>query len=327
MSRSVFRLLILSALCLAPLAVFAQGRGSTEVRRTESQISGQVRYADGGGPAFNVIVELNNFQGGGSSQILTDRNGKFSFTGINATSCTVTVRAPGYQEERQYVDLSTTPTQYVSFVLKSDGSGVPRPAPVIDPKVPAPARKEYDEGVKAIDQKSSENAVLHLMKAISLYPEFQEAHYLLGTIYIDQKRWDKAEVTLIRAVKLDPKKADAYFALGEMYYQQKNYAGAERALIGGLQIDDNNWQAHYTLARVYMDANAFDRAVPHIEKANKLRPDFADAHITAANIYIKTKNAEGALKEFEHYLRLAPKGKFAPKAQEAVAKLKEMLKK
>jgi Tfp pilus assembly protein PilF len=328
MTRSIFRLLILSALSLAALPVFAQ-RGEPDVRSVETSITGQVRYAEGGGPAFNVTVELNNFNGGGSVRLQTDRNGKFNFPGVTCISCTVTVRVPGYKEEQQFVDLSMIPTQYVVLVLKSDGSGAARPAPpaVIDPKAPEPARKEYQAGLDEMNKGKAEKAIPHLEKAVSLYPQFQQAYLLLGQAYIDQKQWNKAEVTLIQALKVDPNKTEAYFMLGDMYYQQKNYPGAERALVGGLQIDDNNWQAHYTLARVYLDANAAVRGVPHIEKANKLRPDYADAHITAANIYIKSNNPEGALKEFQTYLHLAPKGKFAAKAQENVAKLKEMLKK
>lgn len=329
MTRHLFRLLILAALGLAALPVFAQINNVPDLRSKNYQINGQVRYAEGGGPVFNVTVQLDNFIGGGTVQVQTDRNGKFSFQNVTSPQSNVTVRVPGYMEERQFVDLSTTESAYVVFTLKSDGTGVARPsAPaVIDPRVPSPARKEYEAAIKEVNAGSPDKAIPHLDKAIELYKDFQEAHLLLGTIYIDKKEFKKAEVTLIQAIKLNPKSTTAYFVLGEMYYQQKNYPGAERALVGGLQIDDNNWQGHYTLARLYLDANAADRAVPHIEKANKLKPDFADAHITAANIYIKTKNAEGALKEFQAYLHLAPKGKFAQKAQDNVAKLKEMLKK
>lgn len=329
MTRSLFRLLILSTLSLAALPVCAQINQQQDLRPMNYQINGQVRYANGGGPVFNVTVQLDNFIGGGTVQVQTDRNGKFTFQNVTSPQSNVRVRVPGYYEEQQFVDLSAATSAYVIFTLKPDGTAVERtsaPA-VIDPKVPAPAHREYDAALKEVNAGNGAKAIPHLEKAIELYKEFAEAHLLLGTIYIDQKEYKKAEVTLIQAIKLNPKSTAAYFALGEMYYQQKNYPGAERALVGGLQVDDNSWQGHYTLARLYLDANAADRALPHIEKANKLRPDYADAHITAANIYIKTKNAEGALKEFEAYLRLAPKGKFAQKAQENVAKLKEMVKK
>jgi tetratricopeptide (TPR) repeat protein len=318
MTQLLFRLPILSfILALAAGPALAQ------------QIQGQVRLAEGNRAAFNIPVECSG--SGCSGYQYTDRNGKFSFRLSDTGQYTITITVPGYLTETRSVTLlDSSSNEYLFFTLKPDPKAAgasTNAAPAIDPKAPEPARKEYQAGLDEMNKGKAEKAIPHLEKAVSLYTEFQQAYLLLGMAYIDQKQWEKAESTLRHAVELDPKKADAYFALGDMYYQQKKYPEAEKALVEGLQIDDKSWQGHFTLAQVYVAANAFDKAAPHIEKANQIRPDYADAHILAANIYLKTRNAEGALKEFETYLQLAPKGKFAPQAQNAVTKLKEMLKK
>lgn len=319
MSRSICRLMIVSlGLAFAACPALAQ------------TIQGTVRLSPSNEPAQEAIVECS---GGGCSGIkYTDRQGKFSLYVTSTGSYNITVSFAGYKTETRSVTLmDRTQTEHMMIQLKPDpkaaGAATVSAAPAIDPKVPAPARKEYEDGLKEINAGKVAQAIPHLEKAVSLYPEFLQAHLLLGTAYMDDKKWDKAETTLRRVIELDAKRAEGHFALGEMYYLQKKYPEAEKALLAGLQIQDNSWQGHYTLARVYVDMNAFDKAAPQIEKANQLRPDFAEGHFLAGNIYIKTRNGEGALKSFEEYLRLAPKGKFAPQVQNTVAKLKEILKK
>lgn len=328
MTRSLFRLLILSSLSfVSVLPVFAQ-RVEVENRRSQNaQINGQVRYADGGAPANNITVELTSFTGGGSIQVQTDRNGKFSFQNLQATQINVSVRAPGYKEERQFVNLSTTPSQYLQFSLKSDGSGTARGAApaVIDLKVPAPARKEFDEANKAILSGKPETAIVHLEKAISLHPDFLEATLLLGTVYMDTKQWDKAENVLRRAIQINPKSTAAYFTLGEAFLQQKKYADAEKVIKDGLKIEERSWQGHYALGRLYWEQNDYVKAGREIAKTLQLKPDLAEAHLLGANILLRARKAEDALMEFKEYLRLEPDGKFAPQAKEMVAKIEKAL--
>ena len=320
MSRITFRSLTLVAvLAFAAYPALAQ------------DIQGVVRYAEGNDPVFNVPVQCRGF--GCTGYTYTDRNGKFRFRFDVTGNYTISVEVPGYKPEvREVALVDKQSSEYIFFKLRRDPNATGEAAPpakpaVIDPKVPAPARKEYEDGLKEVEAGQASKAIPHLEKAISLYPDFLQAHLMLGSAYMDDKQWDKAETALRRAVELDPKRSEGLFALGELYYQQKKYSEAEKPLVLGLQLQDNSWQGHYTLARVYMDAKAFDKAAPHMEKANKLRPEFAEGHFLAANIYLKTNNGEGALKEFEEYLRLAPKGKFAPQVQTTVTKLKEILKK
>jgi hypothetical protein len=189
MTRSLFRLLILCALGLAALPAFAQE--GDDIRPVNYQINGQVRYANGGGPAFNVTVELSSYTtGGGAIQVQTDRNGKFTFQNVLSPTCNISVHVPGYRDEQQYVDLTTATSAYVQLTLRSDGTSATRSAPaVIDPRVPTPARQEYDAALKEINAGSADKAIPHLQKAIELYKDFQEAYLLLGTASVDPKEF------------------------------------------------------------------------------------------------------------------------------------------
>src|SRR5215470_1932310 len=83
--------------CASATDIF--GRANTMVF---GQITGQVRFADTKLPAYNVLVSCENVTGGGlQGQVLTDRQGRFSFFNIPLSQFTVYVRVAGYVEESQ----------------------------------------------------------------------------------------------------------------------------------------------------------------------------------------------------------------------------------
>src|SRR2546423_947334 len=86
------------------------------------QITGQVRFADTKQPAFNVLVSCDSVNGGLIGQVQTDRNGKFTFTNLALAPYTITVRQSGYIEQRQNVELMTSPTAFLQFQLQPDKS-------------------------------------------------------------------------------------------------------------------------------------------------------------------------------------------------------------
>lgn len=328
MTRLSLRLLI--ALLLSTFVtsdVLAQygppGTGSN------AQFHGQVRY-DGGAPAFKILVRLERFDGGLVGQEYTDRNGKFRFNGLKPFTYVVTIHLPGYQDIRQQVELVTTNNDYAVFTLRPEGSSTATSssgaAVILDVKVPLEARREFERGRAALlEQARPQEGISHLEKAISLYPNFLEAHLMLGTAYMDAGQLEKAESTLSKALSINQKAAEAYFALGEVYRQQKKYADAEKMLREGLKLQERSWQGHFTLGRLYWDMNEWVKAGREVAKTLQLKPDLAEAHLLGGNILLRARKNEDALLEFEEYLRLDPKGKFAAQARETVAKLKKAL--
>lgn len=332
MTRFVFRFLALAGIfCFAALPALAQTMGPA----ANGQISGQVRLK-GGQPAFNALVTCDRVSGGLVGQVQTDRGGRFRFTGLMPARYNLTIRLAGYSEERRAVDLRGDATkliasqEYVQFTLTPDGSDATpastttAPA-VIDPKVPVAARKEYEDGLAAINQGQPGQAIPHLEKAITLYKNYTEAYLLLGTAYMDTKQWDKAESALRRAIEINPKSTTAYFTLGEAFLQQKKYVEAEKVIKDGLKIEERSWQGHYALGRLYWEQNDIVKAGREVAKTLQLKPDLAEAHLLGANILLRARKAEDALTEFKEYLRLEPDGKFAPQAKEMVAKIEKAL--
>ena len=72
--KVVLLLSSIAAIALCHFAIF--GQVQTDSSRVE--IHGQVRFAEGGAPATNVVVRLESYDGGGSiTEAFTDSNGKF----------------------------------------------------------------------------------------------------------------------------------------------------------------------------------------------------------------------------------------------------------
>lgn len=326
MRRTTFAIFTISCFfLLSAFSALAQ-HSSTE----PIEIRGQVRFARGGAPAANVVVRLESLAGGYVGEEQTDNLGKFRFPGLLPIQYFVNIRHFGFKEIKHEVNLVMDPSSYIQLTLLPDDSnsgGASTYSPMlVNANVPAEARKEFEKGVTALlNDKKFDEGIVHLEKAIKIYPPFIEAQLRLGTAYLDVHQWDKAEQALKRALEIDPKAVNAHFALGAMYVQQKRFDEAAKVLLRGLEIENRSWQGHFTLGRVYYTRNAqgdLVKAARQVAVTLQLNPDFAEAHLLAGNIWMRANKRPEALSEFEEYVRLAPKGEFAAQTRETMQKIK-----
>jgi len=339
MQLRLFRYAFISCFFACSLiGVWAQGRNTGTAMA--GQISGQVRYADTGEPAYNVMVSCEAAFGGLIGQVQTDRSGRFRFSNLAAEQYNITVRVPGYVEERQTIELLTAPSGYVQFQLKPDkiNPSVTKPG-IVDASVPAAAKREFDEALKTLASGTKagiEEAIRHLDKAVSAYPNFYEANLTLGTAYMDLGQWDKAEAALNQALQSKPGQANVLFALGEVYLAKQKEPEAEKTLLEGLKADPNSAQGHLTLGRLYWEMASkikdeaqarpiLEKSYEEVKKSLELKPTFAQAHIVKGNLLLRVRRAEDAQREFEEYLRLEPKGRFAEQAKATIEKIRKAL--
>jgi tetratricopeptide (TPR) repeat protein len=305
---------------------------SLQAQRTKlpPTINGQVRFGDNNAPADFVLVRAEATIGGLATEVRTDRSGKFTIVNLDSIAYNLTIKAPGYLDARQSVDLATSTNAYVVLSLVPDkGARIDNPKSasyVLDARVPQAARNEFDAASSILgDPKRIDEVVKHLEKAVSIDADFREAQLLLATTYMDAKQWDKAETLLKQLVKSNDHPPAAFFALGEIYLQQRKYKEAAEVLQGGLRLDDNSWRGHLALGRAYFAMDDLAKAGPEVGRALELKPDSAEAHLFGGNILFKSRQAEKALPLFEEYLRLEPSGTYAAETRELVVKIKKAL--
>jgi len=287
------------------------------------EVSGQVNLAGTNEPVRNIQIRLERFSGGVVDQLNTDDRGRFRFTNLQRGYYKVIINTPGFSPAQQDADLTLLFKTYMVFTLHSTAPSnrANLSIDVIDARVPATAREEFVRGREALAKKVGKDAVAHFQKAITIYPEFFEAHLLLGTAFVDLREWQKAETEFLSALAIKSDNPTAILALGEVYWREKRYDEAEKTLLEGLKLEEKNWHGHFTLSRLYWDRGEVMKAGPEIGRTLQLKPDFAEAHLLAGNILLRLNQTQRAQVEYEEYLRLAPKGEYAGEARSLLQRL------
>ena len=322
--RASLLVLLVGLLC-AP--VFAQRDRDTYSAPSANglEIVGQVRFVGSGLPADRVQVRLERFGGGTLDQLDTDSTGRFRFANLARGYYRVVIHTPGYHAVQQDADLQVVFRAFLVFELVEEKAGPTALVDVVDARVPPPARAEFTKARFAVARKTYKEAVEHLQRALTVYPDFYEANLLLGAVFVDEREWRKAEDAFARAVALKADGAAASLALGEVYWREKRFKEAEETLLAGLKLDETAWNGYFTLARLYWDQENIAKAAPAIGHTLQLKPDFAEAHLLAGNILLRVNQPQRALAEYQEYLRLEPKGEFAAQTRELVNKLSKAI--
>jgi Flp pilus assembly protein TadD len=318
------------------LLIAARSNAAQSSVRFGLEIDVQLRMANGHPGPRGVHVVLDSAEGGSEGDCQTREGGKCEFRPQSAGVYMVRLQDPGYESASVRVELTAITRQMITLELKPIDGG-PQPtkndpdSPGIvsaaEANLPPKAQAEYVKGQQAIEAKKLDEAVGHLKKSISAYNTFAESHFLLGSAYLEQKNWKGAEASLEKAIELDPKLSGAYLELGAVYNQTKEYPKAETALNKGLELSPDASGGHYELAKTYWAMGRWQDAAPHAEKAVAGMPSLAPPHVLLGNILLKKSDLNGALHEYQEYLRLDPDGSMAAGTREMVEKIQKALEK
>jgi tetratricopeptide (TPR) repeat protein len=290
-------------------------------------IRGQIRYEDGRF-ADHVVVRLRSDSIAYQTEQTTDPQGKFNFDGLPLSTYRVTIEGQGFRTYESVIDISMSKMAYENITLKlarePNAKAVPPegPSASLSADVPPDAKKEYDAGQKAVNEKQdTDGGIKHYQKAIKIYDRYAEAHLALGLLYLDTGKPDQAQSELQRANELNPNNPGGFLALGAIYNAQKKYEDAEKALAHGLQLNADVSQGQYELAKTYWATGKWQDAEPHAQKAAELAPNMAPVHVLLGNIALRKQDSVGALKEFKQYLALDPKGPMAGGVAQMIQKI------
>ena len=330
-------LLLLSIFLAAPPPLRAQRSGMGGRSNSGGVIDVQVRYANGAPGPRGIHVRLESPEGGPAGDCQTIDGGKCQFMLSSSGVYLVRMSERGYKEVIVRVELIGNSRGYATLELKSIPGEMPpetsatashgdsEVVSALDLGVPENAREEFEKGQTTLKENKLEDAIAHLRKAIKLYDSFPQAYTLLGTAYLGQLNWKEAQSALQKAIKLDPKFPDAYLELGAVFNQTKEYSRAETALLRGLELNPDASGGHYELAKTYWELGRWQESAPHARKAVSGMPDVASPHALLGNIMLRERDAQGALHEYEEYLRLDPSGSMAPGVRQMIEKLQKVL--
>jgi len=314
------------AVPLLPSPAAAQGKRDT----SHLQVHAQVRFEDNTAAPAGVLVDLEYGDGLPCASSMSDSGGRVDFIPDQPTVYIVRAKQPGYKEATARLDLQNTHNGYAILILKVDPNQ-PSPADagggtisVGELSIPNAARKEFDKATQAIQNHDLDEGVSHLKKAIELHNQYPQAYTMLGLVYNEQKKWKDAQGILETAIQQDPKAVEAYFQLGACLSRQTDYARAVNALNKGLELNPDAPHApaaHYEIAKSYLALGQWQDANPHAAKAVAMEPHVASWHVLMGNINLKKGDGQGAISEFQAYLKLDPNGPAAASIHDMIPKI------
>lgn len=148
----------------------------------------------------------------------------------------------------------------------------------------------------------------NLKKAISLKPDFPDAHYNLGICYFRQIHFTRAIDSLNKCLELDPDFNMAYYWLGLAYFHKGDTFKSIDSYKKILKKNPSSIMAHYHLGTIYNSIEEYEKAIPHFKKVSGHDEDEAVLyHIGVA--YFKTGKFSESLKMFRKALELNPEDK------------------
>jgi len=332
MNRLLPTALLVAFLLASP--VCAQRGASNGRSAGVAEINVQVRNPNGTAAPRGIHVRLESEEGGAADDCVTESGGKCHFQPKSAGMYIVRLNQFGYKEVSVHVNLVDSLRGYVTLDLKPDHPEAPPDTldgvsgdsiSVADLNIPENARQEFEKGQSAMKENNLHAGISHLQKAIKLYEAFPQAYALLGTAYLEEKNWKDAEAALEKSIGFDSNSADAYLALGAVFNQTRNYPRAETALVRGLELKPDASTGHYELAKTYWALGRWRDAAPHARKAVSGMPDVASPHVLLGNILLRESNPQGALTEYQEYLRLDPDGVMAPGVRQMIERIQKAL--
>ena len=327
-------LVALPLILLFPTRGWGQ-RGGTVNPPMPAEVRGQLRLPNGRMAPVGIPVILIHREGDMVSQAQTDSSGKFTFSHVQPAIYRIKIHVMGYLDiETEDLDLNISKMQYLSLELKPDPSYknplvAAAPGGVISAEslnAPEGARKDLQSGEALLQQGGDlPKSIEFFKKAVKAYPKYSEAYLMMGLAYRAQSNYDEAEAALRKCISINGSSQQAYTALGEVQNQKQEYGEAEKTLLKAVALNAESPQAQEELARTYWALGRWQEADAHAAKAILLAPSSPSGHLIMGNIDLRKRDGQGALQQFQEYLKLDPQGALAPTVRELVGKLEKAL--
>jgi tetratricopeptide (TPR) repeat protein len=258
-----------------------------------------------------TLLTLNGPQAVG----FTDSQGSFEFLDLVPGNYEVQAETNGteYQVVSQNVQVFRGMPAIITITMGPGDSNAKRAAtPTISvgelgANVPKGAKKEFELASKAAQEQRGDEAIAHLRKAISIYPNFVMAHSDLGTQLLAQGKLEEAAEEFRRAIQIDEKAFNPRLNLGIVLVQQQEFAEGAEVLARALSLNSDSPAARLYAGLAQMGLGNLDEAEKNLKVAYSLGgSNYSLALFHLGQLYMNRGERELARKTFEAYLRDSP---------------------
>jgi predicted O-linked N-acetylglucosamine transferase (SPINDLY family) len=168
------------------------------------------------------------------------------------------------------------------------------------------AQRVYELGNALASQGQIDQAAAHYRRALSLKPDYAEAHHNLGVVLAAQGDIAQAVAHYVRALALRPAFAEVHYNLGNALATQGNIAQAVAHYERALALRPAFVEAHHNLGLALAAQGDIAQAVAHYERALLLKPDYAEAHYNLGAVLAAQGDTAQAVAHYVRALALRP---------------------
>jgi tetratricopeptide (TPR) repeat protein len=276
-----------------------------------------------------VKITLRNSQATLSTRY-TGKHGEFRFDNLAEGMYYVRAEVDEFDPVEQKIALGRGITCELNLQLRERKLPLafnnPRVVSVaeLQQRVPGPAKKEYEQGLKFVVKGDVAKAATHFENALSIYPEYLAARNDLGAQFLKLKRLDEAEKNFQTVMAKDPKNFNAKFNLGLVRIEHKDYLNAISELNQAIVIDSTRPVARLWLGVAFLESGDLFTAERELTKSLVMGgSECIAAHYHLARIYLSRGDVAEASRSVRAYLDEAPKGEYVADAKLLEQKLKQ----
>jgi tetratricopeptide (TPR) repeat protein len=279
----------------------------------------------------SVKLTLQTLREDGVS-IYTDSQGQFEFPNLAPGNYKIEVDADRQRFEvfTQNVQVFRGVPSTLTLNLKEKSLAAP-PASKgnvvssreLERHVPANARKEFEKAGHSAEAGKTDEAIAHLRKAITLYPDYVMAYNDLGTYLMAQGKLEAAAAELRKAISLDDKAFNPALNLGMVLVHQGQFGDAANILRKALALEPSSPAVHLYSGLAASSVGSFETAVRELNAAYSLGGSkYAIALFHLGQLYMNSSDRDSALKSFERYLDEVPNAANADEVRRRIAVLR-----
>lgn len=255
-------------------------------------------------------VVLAAFGGGYLQQVYVDSMGDFFFGDLTRGTYYVVASRPGYQEQRERVEVANSSKPGVIIHLRpKPQKKTPvwiEPLDVDEQLVPKEARNELKKAVEAARERKWEESLAHFDKALEIHPEYVSALHNRALVQLRLRDLDGAQTSTEKAIAVNPNVAAPRVVLGSILNAWHKYPEAQEQLEKAVRLNPKSWLGHFELSRACWAQRDLPGAEKAIIHAHELNPKVPNVHLMRANVFLARQDFEGAMGEMDEFLALVP---------------------
>jgi Tfp pilus assembly protein PilF len=292
-----------------------------------------------------IIVQLETGNGQQINQALTNNEGDFIFTGLSETSYIIVISTPEFNEVNEHVDFVRTVgpndpgeqrTVQITLAPKGEAANIPANRTLSALSLPKGAREALERAVKYSRENKSAESIAALQEAIKIYPDYFDAHLLLGGEYLKAERLNDSIAEFEQARRINPMDDRVYRGFGQVLMIQKKFALASQVFAEAARLNPSDPGLLLMRAGALIEhasalnpsssreaaterETSFGLAEKYLTQAFEMSgKKLAAAHLQLARLYEKKGDRTRAADELELYLKMVPDDKRADQFRAAI---------